>query len=53
MPFHGDHQRLRLHADLAESVGIEPERIFQGRNGVPLEIDAKGAPSSARTSGPG
>ena len=23
-PFHGDHKRLRLHADLAESVGIQP-----------------------------
>ena len=42
MPFHGDHQRLRLHAGLAESVGIEPERIFRTRNGIPLEIDPKG-----------
>ena len=29
-PFHGDHKRLRLHADLAESVGIDRERIFIG-----------------------
>ena len=43
MPIHGDHQRLRLHAGLAHSVGIEPERVFQGRNGLPLEIDADGA----------
>jgi ribonuclease J len=43
MPVHGDFQRLRLHAELAQSVGIEPERIFQGRNGLPLEIDAQGA----------
>jgi ribonuclease J len=43
MPVHGDHQRLRLHAELAHSVGIEPERVFQGRNGLPLEIDAEGA----------
>jgi ribonuclease J len=43
MPVHGDFQRLRLHAGLAESVGVEPERIFQGRNGLPLEIDADGA----------
>ena len=43
MPFHGDHRRLRLHAQLAESVGIERERIFTGRNGQPLEIDAKRA----------
>jgi ribonuclease J len=42
-PFHGDHKRIRLHAELAESVGIEPERIFRGRNGLPLEIDANGA----------
>jgi ribonuclease J len=43
MPVHGDHQRIRLHADLAESVGIDRERIFKGRNGLPLEIDADGA----------
>jgi ribonuclease J len=43
MPVHGDHQRLRLHAGLAHSVGIGPERVFQGRNGLPLEIDANGA----------
>ena len=43
MPVHGDHKRLRLHAGLAESVGIEPERIFRSRNGVPLEIDERGA----------
>ncbi len=40
---HGDHQRLRLHAGLADSVGVEPENIFQGRNGLPLEIDEDGA----------
>jgi len=43
LPVHGDHKRLRLHAELAEAVGVEPDRIFQGRNGVPLEIDAGGA----------
>jgi ribonuclease J len=43
MPVHGDHKRLRLHAELAEAVGIEGERIFQGRNGLPLEVDASGA----------
>jgi ribonuclease J len=43
MPIHGDHQRLRLHAGLAHSVGIAPENVFQGRNGLPLEIDADGA----------
>ena len=43
MPAHGDHRRIQLHAQLAESVGIEPERIFRGRNGLPLEIDERGA----------
>ncbi len=42
-PFHGDHKRLRLHANLAEAVGIDPDRIFTGRNGLPLEIDSSGA----------
>ncbi|MEA2191625.1 MAG: ribonuclease [Solirubrobacteraceae bacterium] len=43
MPFHGDHKRIHLHAKLAESVGIAPERIFKGENGTPLELDGKGA----------
>ncbi|HET7054635.1 MAG TPA: ribonuclease J [Solirubrobacterales bacterium] len=43
MPVHGDYQRLRLHAGLAHSVGIDSENVFQGRNGLPLEIDADGA----------
>ncbi len=43
MPVHGDHKRLRLHAELAESVGVSGESIFQGRNGLPLEVDANGA----------
>jgi ribonuclease J len=43
LPVHGDHKRLRLHAELAEAVGVDPANIFQGRNGLPLEIDANGA----------
>ncbi|MGN6558770.1 MAG: ribonuclease J [Solirubrobacterales bacterium] len=43
MPVHGDYKRLRLHSELAEAVGIERERIFQGRNGLPLELDGDGA----------
>jgi ribonuclease J len=43
LPIHGDHKRLRLHAELAQSVGIAPENVFQGRNGLPLEIDGRGA----------
>jgi ribonuclease J len=41
MPFHGDHKRIHLHGKLAEAVGIDPERIFKGENGMPLEIDAR------------
>ena len=43
MPFHGDHKRIHLHSKLAESVGVKPENIFKGENGLPLELDAKGA----------
>jgi ribonuclease J len=43
MPFHGDFKRLRMHAQLAEAVGIAPEDTFQGENGLPLEIDERGA----------
>src|SRR5437763_2235972 len=43
LPVHGDHKRLHLHAQLADAVGIERERVFEGENGLPLEIDARGA----------
>jgi ribonuclease J len=43
LPIHGDHKRLRLHAELAHSVGIDPENVFRGRNGLPLEVDEDGA----------
>jgi len=43
MPVHGDFQRLRLHTGLAESVGVAPENIFQGHNGLPLELGDGGA----------
>lgn len=38
LPVHGDHRRLHLHAQLAEQVGIDAERVFNGRNGLALEI---------------
>ena len=43
MPFHGDFKRLRMHAQLAEAVGVAPEDIFQGDNGLPLDLDERGA----------
>jgi ribonuclease J len=42
-PVHGDHKRLRLHAELAEAVGVDPDDVFRGENGLPLEIDRSGA----------
>jgi ribonuclease J len=43
MPIHGDHKRIQLHAELAEAVGIEPDNIFRGDNGLPLDIHEHGA----------
>jgi ribonuclease J len=43
MPVHGDYKRLRLHSELAESVGVDADNIFRGRNGLPLEVDSSGA----------
>jgi ribonuclease J len=48
MPFHGDFKRLRMHAQLAEAVGIAPEDTFQGENGLPLDIDERGARFGSR-----
>ncbi|MDX6697554.1 MAG: ribonuclease [Solirubrobacteraceae bacterium] len=42
-PFHGDHKRIHLHGQLAEAVGIDPDAIFKGENGLPLEVDGRGA----------
>lgn len=43
MPVHGDAKRLRLHRELAEQVGIAPASIFEGANGLPLDISESGA----------
>jgi ribonuclease J len=43
MPIHGDYKRIQLHAELAEAVGIDPDNIFRGSNGLPLDIDERGA----------
>ena len=43
MPMHGDHKRLRLHAELGHAVGMPEENTFRGDNGLPLDITAKGA----------
>src|SRR4051794_15560067 len=43
LPAHGDHKRIQLHARLAERTGVDPAHIFRGDNGLPLEIDERGA----------
>ncbi len=43
MPVHGDHKRIHLHSQLADAVGIHPDDVYQGENGLPLEIDSAGA----------
>jgi ribonuclease J len=48
MPVHGDFKRIRLHAQLAEAVGVHPDDIFKGENGLPLEVDGRGARFGSR-----
>jgi ribonuclease J len=43
LPVHGDYKRIHLHAQLADAVGIDPDDVFSGENGLPLELDAAGA----------
>jgi ribonuclease J len=43
MPVHGDHKRIHIHSQLAAAVGIDPDAVFRGENGLPLEIDSGGA----------
>jgi ribonuclease J len=43
MPVHGDHKRMHLHAQLADSVGIDPDRVLLAQNGLPVEVDVAGA----------
>jgi ribonuclease J len=43
LPVHGDYKRIQLHSELADAVGIHPDAVFKGENGLPLEIDGSGA----------
>jgi ribonuclease J len=43
LPVHGDHKRIHLHAGLADAVGIDPDNVFRGENGLPVELDERGA----------
>ncbi len=48
MPAHGDFKRIHLHGKLAEAVGVDAGSIFKGENGLPLEIDERGARFATR-----
>jgi ribonuclease J len=43
MPCHGDYKRQLLHGRLGQAVGMSPDAIFHGENGLPLEIDERRA----------
>ncbi|MCB0860252.1 MAG: ribonuclease J [Solirubrobacterales bacterium] len=51
MPVHGDFQRIRLHSELAESVGVPSENIFRNHNGQALLLGPDGAEFTEETSG--
>lgn len=38
IPIHGEYRMLRIHADLAEEVGIDPENVFVLDNGDTVEF---------------
>lgn len=42
IPVHGELRHLRLHAGLAESVGVPPENIAVIENGMVIEFDQTG-----------
>ena len=48
LPAHGDHKRIHLHGRLAEACGVDPAAIFRGENGLPLELDGRGARFGAK-----
>ena len=52
MPVHGDHQRLRLHSELAEAVGVEPDEHLPRPQRPAAGDRRRTAPASARTSTP-
>ncbi len=38
MPIHGEYRMLKLHADIAESLGIDKDNIFVMENGDSIEL---------------
>jgi ribonuclease J len=48
IPVHGEYRHLIGHARLAESVGIDPERVFVVEDGQGVELSAAGARLTGR-----
>jgi ribonuclease J len=42
IPVHGEYRHLKKHAKLAESLGIEKQKIFVAENGQVIELGEKG-----------
>ena len=42
VPLHGERSRLVLHGKLAQEVGVKPEDVIIGDNGLILEMDSTG-----------
>ena len=42
IPVHGEQKHLRKHAELAQRMGMAPERIFIGDNGSAIELTQNG-----------
>lgn len=42
IPIHGEYRHLKLHARLAEGIGIPPERVLLAENGQVIEFDRTG-----------
>ena len=43
IPVHGEQRHMKLHAELAKSVGIEPKNILISETGRVIELGKKGA----------
>ncbi len=41
MPIHGEHRMLRLHAHIAEQIGVPPQHVFVLDNGQTLNVSSR------------
>ncbi len=41
IPVHGEARHLKMHADLAKEMGVDPERVFIAQNGSVIELSAR------------